>query len=887
MSNYSFLLFFLPLYLFSQEQVSNLEHYGVQFPSDITRDIGFAHIDGVQYLLEENDSLTIYKYNNGDLVRHATILNMDCRNRLYRIIDPNRSLFEIRDGYYYRFFSDGLQIIDVAEGKIVLQFDNLLSNTGNINPVELYKNHLYYNAWKDGEFIRCLLDIDSGERVQLNLPANREYYDQIGDQVAGIDEDRQFYIYDTFSNVDSLIYESQTKIISIRFSVQDSSYVLLEEDGRLIKVDRDLNVIDLNCLIEDVSILRSFTVKANKLIAIYSHVEIPVRQNRIVVYDLDSCLEEMSFISGVIEYFATGIQFVENESNDQDYSILGFYGQHPADGFDEGLYYIIDHKNNKFTKIEDISYVYSHTPFVHNDVLYFVGTVSSIGSAFQFVCKQDLASTNISRHDPNGMYETYFSTIGYHEEDKLINVTNTLYEDPTVWSLDTADIFYKLQSLDFTKNLGVIFVDNVLLLEERIYFTTNGGLYSVFDESKEEIAFENVPTVLDYHKKTDIALYDQKLAIPLYDGENVIFKILDTKTGIVDSLIDKNVRTNYFVIAGPFIFYSNGNSNDTLHYLDLKTGLIQIIEELPYLVGSFLTKGINSAIYRYSSSVNSRDYSAILIDYDDNSFTELDIEFDYSFKVVPGYDDSFYFIDWLSSSDSIKIQLYKKDGEIRTIYSGPGRYYSDKFASHYPGNPVTLINLYYNSDTAILIADDLSNTEIFAIPHRYLNGVNSVIRDNFQDKFLFETKDSLGNHYWLYEAFQTPLEIEYIEDSGIRFSDLTDSLAVFIFQDDNNNVSLIKYDHKNQDKTIIDSIEFNCGKLSIQKGDALNETQYLVVVNCELGNEPWILDIDKGTLELLADLNPGRSSSSPNNFIRFDKWILFYCSSQRWLQAMV
>lgn len=885
MSKGILLFILLPLHIFAQEQVSDITRYGVYQPTNIRSTVGFAHIGGEQYLLEEKDSLVISKFEDGSFKYQSTIPNYDCKERTNYTFDPNRSLFEIRGRFYYRFLRDGIQVIDIVKGEIHYQYDFSTHGYEIIYPEELSQNRFYFSTRAGGGmYFDYFLDMSTSLLTMVETP-NRQNTIQMGDLISGTESTGKVYIYNAHTNVDSLIYESLVGVRFISFSEHDSTFVILENDGALLKIDMNLNLYNLNCGIPNNERLKFFKVNGDKLISVYDYNEINVFQDSVFVIDLKSCEVDLSFTAEPIEYYSNSSHHVFTENNDKEFSIFGYRGGNPFDGFEEGLYFIIDHVRNIVTTIDDISFIQSHTPFVSENALYFVGVNSSFWSSLEYIVKYDFATSTIRKLDPNPVYTSEYVAMGYQENNQLISAINTYDEDPKVWGLTLEEDFSIIQPLDFLYNLGVNFINNILPREDRLYFTSNNCIYSVLDESRKEIFNDNNLAPIVGPSTSKLAVHGDKLAFMSFNNGSPKINILNTTTGEVDSILDNNVKTTSGNTLGPLIFYSMGNSDSKLHFFDLKDETINTFDDLPYMLSTSVTKGKNTAFY-YHSPFNDAD-RVYLIDYTTNEFKLINMDIAYHKHFVSGNDDSYYIIDRDFSADSSRIRLLTKDGNITEIYHGKGRF--NEAVTSFEDHAVTKINLLFDGKKSIFVTNDLQNTTVFELPHSYSISRRLEILNSKNGKSILRTVEDTGVHYWFYQAFEPVVEIESTTNKTLAFSDLSNGFVNLVFYDqDDFRTSLVRYNYGENVKSKIEDVENGCDGLLPFRGIALNASQYLIAASCDSGSEPWILDMVEGNIKLIEDFYPGRFSSSPNDFIKFKDWIYFVMTkkdrSRQWFR---
>ena len=891
MFKYFILILILPVLLSGQEQVSDIRHFGVNEPTNLTGRAGFANINGDQYFLQENDSLTIYKIESDILKLYAVIQSIQYKQRSPRIFYPNRSLFEIRDGKYFRFFIRGVQVIDIEAGTEIFRFDFDVENFTSVTFTAIHSDRIYFRGNRNNIISNYALDISTGNIKLLDLPTDREHFSQMLQFIPGVETGRKFYMFDANQNRDSLIYESQSGIKLGSYTSVDSIIAVIENSGQVLLADHSLKIRATGCIVGSVADLKAFKLSGNRLVAVLNHPNEDFR-DIVKVIDLNNCAEELSFITETRQYYAENLQFVFNENNDARLTIFGYSGENPTDGFNQGLYYIIDHENNHFKPINNLSQIQSFTPFIFDVALYSIGIDGSFWGSRNYILKYDLETFEFRKLYPAGLINTNRCVLGFPIENEIVTAANSIHETPVLWKFNEEEEFFETQALDFSRNLGVHLVDKIFPLSQRIYFTNNVGIYSVFEDGRLEFPYNNQSKILgSTSRNVPIATYNNKMAFCELGESRTVFRILDTSTGERDSLVlNESYSNSSLVSAGPFIFFSKGNSNSELKYFDLKTKSVSTYYWLPFMISPNIYRGEKRAVYLEKSFSLNQPTFAHQINYETNYLDEIAMDFRWQVEVVPGYDDSFYFIDQSIGAENCRIRLFKKDGTLETIYDGVGTYYKTLAYTRDKNTPATVINLMHKGLTSVIVANDLQKTQVITLPHLHFAGNAPNILTNHTDKFILRTNQSDGIHYWFYKPFSDPEEIEGPNDYRFMFGGLTDSLAVLVFRRADSSLILTKYDPVNTIRDVIDNPASDCILLRhVSETINIQKNQILMNAFCQEGYEPWILDADAGSFKLLSDINPGEASSLPSDFIRYKDWIYFTAmlqdNSRQWFRT--
>lgn len=892
MLKHLWIVLIFPILLHAQEQVTDIQYFGVNEPTALSGKAGFAFIDGQHYFLQDHDSLVISKFENGSLTGYAVIPKPEKKIKSHRILVPNRSLFEIRDGKYYRFFINSVQVIDIKEGIETFHYDFEKDGFVTMVPNAIHDDNLYFRGNRYNQVSNYSLNTKTGVLSSVHLPSGREYTTYLLQYIPGVEAGKKLYLYDALQNKENLVYESQSGLQLSTFNGGDSTLAFVENTGELSIIDHLLNITYTGCTLQKATDLKAFRLEGKKLIAVFYNPDGPL-QDIIKVFDIESCNEVLSFITETRQNYANNLRFNFNENNDTRFTIFGYFGENPTDGFSQGLYYVIDHEKNRFTPINNLSQIVSYTPFVFEDAVYCIGVDGSFWGSRNYILKHDLSNSQSKKLFPEGQNITNHAVLGYLLENQIVTAANTIQETPALWKLKREEEFLPIQSIDFRINLGVHVIDKIFPLTDRLYFNNKAGIYSVLNEGRPELLFNNPPLIMGFGTgNLPVTTYNNLIAFCEFSGNRTIFKVLDTSNGKLDSLaLNENYAGGAIVPAGPFIFFSKGNNNSELQYFDLRNKAIKSYSWLPWMIDNNMFRGKKRAVYLERLTFGWLN-AVHLIDYETDFLDDLSIDFNRQVEIIPGYDDSFYFIDQGIGSENSRIRVLRKDGTLSTIYNGEGNYYTSLNYRRDEKSPVTIINLIHKNQTSVFVVDNAEMTESLSLPHTHSVNTTPNILANFGDKFIIRTRESDGFHFWFYRAFSEPEKIEEPNNKTLLFSGVTDSLALLLFRSNDSSLTLIKYDHKNRLIQVIENPESECDFLwAVNQSITIDDSRFLLSAYCYEGSEPWILDAENNKFTLLSDINPGIASGNPSNFIRYKDWIYFTSNikdnSRQWFRYLL
>jgi len=862
--------------LTSQEQVSQLETYGVGQVTDIGSQMGFAQISGNDYMLVENDSLNIFLWNGGSFELLRTIQPYNCHQRYVSRLDPNRSLFEIRDGKYYRFFRNAFQIIDIASGEVDYLYDGEWDGFERISPVHIIDSRIYFIVWENDLLNYKILDTntsqftDLGERPWPMLP-------QQGDEQLHV-EDTSVSIVNLWTGETEHTAIFQDSILHTRLSRSDSSFIIIDKVGKVTRMDSSPLLTEYNCVINDIDLAEDFFFNGERIILVKRTSPSDVT---VTVTNLITCEEEERINLFITDEFATNVSFVINESDDEDFTIIGVNGIHPSDAWDPGFFFLIDHVNKRAVGTPEISGVISHTPFRFDDKIYFVGYNSSFWTGSQDVLlKYDMTTGSIKELIPAGDVLSH-TALGYLSNGQLFYATNTVNEEVKVWQINEAREFKEVMQPSFIGNAGLSTLTDLKLREDKIYMLTNTGFHSLLNEDETILPFEYnhlLYSIYDDPAEYEMHIIDDKICFAITDeDDHPHFHVYQPATRRMEIYEDSTVTTAPQVIdpAGPLYFYSDGNFGDTLKIFDTRDGSIIEFPDIPY--ASREIGGTDSAIFWYGSNqVVNKIYS---IDYATKNISSHQFEIRKTSYTVSASDGINYLIDYASLSDSVRIRRIKSINDMETIYDGPGRYsaWQDRGFNHDPISSISFFTLTLENDNIRIIADDTQSIEIHDSKFDWDNYHRDPVVALDSNQIILLSNLVTGIQFRVLRAFEDIKPIGTITQRvDFDYADLDGDLSTYFFFDEDDSLMVMTYDFVTEE-SVTRTIKTDCGFSVIYEAIRIDVNRFLMNGYCNdlTEREPRIVDLRNDSMYVLADINQGPGSSSPGNFLRYKDWIYF------------
>jgi hypothetical protein len=861
-------LVLFPLFLHAQEVVTNINFKGKYDVTQINNKVGFTEWEGDFFMFTESETLSIYKWENDIWSLVGSIPSPLGRTFLAYTQAPNKTGFFVKNGLYYRIFNDYLQVIDIKNNNIVSEHDLKPHGIKFHRTMGIYENQYFFytNYGRTQTYYRYDLITDAIEL--LNMPVSDALYIMRDNIIAGITSQNLAYFYDAKYNVDTLFNLTNRVGKLINYSIPDSTFIYkyVNEDV-ILKINKNQEITEYNCWPDSFLLYNYLYVNGDKLITVLSQFENNNRQDSVTIYNLETCQIEYAFNTEPLSQYIKNITFHESEGMPENVMIIGFEGYHPGDGV-ETQYYYIDYKNKSFTSLSGFATMNPYSSVLYDGNLYSVGSSVGFGGSYATLLKYDVTTGSAVKLPHEKNYITHSIQMGLEKENKLFFASNNTMEEPTIWTLDQQDTFTKQLPLDLHDNLGINFVKQVITEFDELYFVNTNGLYSLADSGKLIISFDK-KTPLIYEETPLMAVYGNKIAVSKHRTGSVMFEVYDVTTGVIDTIIKELTGVSSFhKKAGPFIFFNNYEAGGHLYSYNFITKTFYAYPDLHY--PGPIHEGEESAFIEFSKLTSLVSYSTYFFNYNTGEIKKFEKDYDDYTDYFSGHDGSFYICESFNNS---VIELYKKNGEKTIIYNGKGSVFSNDSYRKLENSKTTLLVAYENN-TFHLIANDLENTEVTTIPHRR-NPNGDLIYNQHKNAVLLSTQMNDVNNYYLYEPFKELTLIESNTDQKFLFSDLQDSLAVFMFYKKDSVIRVVVYDRIFQTYSNFEITDLACLFRNTSGGIRIQKNKFILKASCRISYEPWVLDIKERSLKLLANWNPEIIISYPDKFTAYKKNVYF------------
>lgn len=862
MKNVILLLIFIPIFSFCQDQVSDLKYFGLYSPTNLQGKAGFVETNGNQYYLQESDSLRIFKIKNGQFTLISSIKKMDHKYLNFQDLHLNRSHLNIVDGKYYRTFNHGLQIISIEDGKILYEFDLKEENISFMYFFAVYENYVFYFVRKANKNVHYSLDIKTGIKKQIDLPTDNSKYLNIENQLVRL-IDNKIHVFDLVTQKDTTL-ENISKIRKIiSYSAIDSSYYLVNDSLRILKLHRNLKVQSTLCTLSPHWSLDYLTIQNKRLFA-YSFV-LDTLPDTMFIKNIDTGIDEMTIVDDFTDGPTPILKTVKMDIGQRNLSIIGFI-QEPefADTAIRGRYFAINHPSKTYTEIVGTSFIQDNSSFVHNNILYFIGISSSFWGDFHQFYMQNLSNSQKFR-PLDSRNKTEF-ILGYPDDKRVYLASNDDYENPIIHALDALGNIEDIKKLDFTQNVGINVVNTVIPMKDRFYFSNHSGFYSTFENTVNELIYSNPSTIIRNKDAHNYTQYNEYIVFGTFENNKLKILRSNTITGQKDSVVTAYSGPKNLYGAGPFLFINRGFTSNAIQYYDVKNNTLKTFQGLKDLTASQMTKGKSSALYydKYET------YKLFLIDYEKSSIIQGPLFSKGISHIIAGPDDTYYLVEYTNSKR--RITSINKNFDTTIIYEGIGFYsdipYNNNILSKNSSYAYFLLS---NGSNSKLLIHHLEKVDLIQLPTSSGTYYDLVHAEN--DIVLIKSINQNKTNYFLQLGMDKliPLEVE-----GYSFSHMfvNDGVLTMIFQRYGNSL-IYKYDRNLNTQTKWQLTTSHCTNLQVLDGIDFGNQKRLLFGICNQQIFLWSLDMKTDSLTLFSNEGFENDLFNIDNIFEFRGYIYF------------
>ncbi len=869
--------------VYSQELVTDYFNPSVKWTTPIQGKVGFEVINGQQYMIQLHEDCKIFKYQNNQFVLHKSLDHnpFDGVNVLFNAFQPNRSGLDIINGRLVLQYDNSIIVIDIEDGSYLKQIDLeandlVLSRTHHMSNRRIYfeafnaqiGNRTYYYDFQD----------NSQDMIPDRISSSSRYFN--GDIVYyqnTVNPD-EIKLYNTVFNNDYVLHTSSSGVFDFHLAMDQKTLFIFENDGQIYQVVDNNNIQKVSCDFNPLLSYRDMKVNGDNLVYIF---EVGNGQDRIEVLNFTSCQIVDAFDSGAFEspFFAAS-EILQNGDNSYEYSIVNIDGG-PL-GNQNGYRFILDHNDNDHIQFGQDG-IQNFTSFKKGDDIHFVGfTNADVEADFYDLHRYNVRDKSIHElcvDPPNSCY-LFQAVHGFYADDELIVSTNGLVEDPKVWSIDASDNYNLKMPLDFSVNFGFDDITDIEVIGDQMFFKAHGGFFCLgFNHFKDlidikEPAFNHrIYTLAASYGLDKMITSGNYMALSYANAYRLIIARVNVTTSEVETLeIPMTSPIPFVTKADPYFIF---NYENEMGYYDIEN---HKIEKIDIGIENEFNEQYLVAKAGYHGFIKDKwgDWQIGKFDYSTKTSSFSNYKFEQSPNLIQGPKNTFYAFQ--SNQDSTKIVRFDQDLNHTVVFDGEGR------LSTQTQRPLSFEAFNFTSfeirkdDKIKLITDNGINTKTLD-----LVGLtdNSIRIHNHTGKHILTVNQNGFNDYWFHNFFRPDKKIFSADATeGLNASYITDSLAILVFKQGGLINRIVKYDYINDETHFLTDIKNNFAIDNIRFLHQLNETQFIVSKRTPIGLEPWILDVNQSSFELIGDIMEGEEDSRPLNFVELGDHIYFTANTQ-------
>ena|GEM_PF-3913503 len=848
----TFLLAMLTYGLFAQEQVSDIDNYDVFTPTEIHQKLKFILIDGIQYLIEDHEGITISKWENGTFEKRYFLDDLyPDYDIMYNAFDNEYHLVIIQ-GKYIRVTNYTIEVIDIVTGEREQNIDLTASDIFYRDILDIAGSNILLRSYCFGEQKLTVFNIDSSEFIELPYFFPLVSYDLLNDRMVYVNEDKRAVSEWLFEDkMSRIIFNSTTQIHSITVNADDQRITVLEDTGVIHRISNDNNSEQIGCRIfglQESDIVHFLTDRYIRIEKCFSN---PPR-DCIRVININTCALENSFRTE--EYntsFSKEPIIAKNRDQDESYTIIGHRGYYGG----SETQYVINHEDFSVTPFNLADETYHNTAVKNNEYIYFVMRKSyDLGLTRSYIIGHDLNSkeTKIIELDSTG--PSISAVIGFEENGQLIIATNSDYEEPGVRKLQNFDASVELMPLDYNRRLGFHKIRNVHIQGSNLYIHSARKIYRVDHTAELLTSIKERFTRLPLYHRIGFSYYENSTAYAAKNhSDSIMIYTYDTTHGRLDSLkppIGFKNRLDGIKNIGPLITAAP-------HYFDLRDNSFGRFDDISYL--SNFGIGKEKVFFpRYlspNSSIGILDINSLELDSIQNIFIRP--------TVYSGPNNSAYIADAL---DYENYELYFYEGnDIELIYSNANAKLIKRNLSF--GDTEVIDNVPINkrlnnfefldkvNDQIVIVSHDMKNTYV----NEFENKTGLIIED-WDEGYVVNESDALSYftvESGLIEIYPIKTD-EYINNVIMQ----GDSMIAFAIYDDSTGMTKLGiFDVRSEELEELVTIDTDSDCNGVVLMAYLSDEK--ILCSCYIdyfNNKPAIIELSEGKLSQIDNLNSNLTS---------------------------
>ncbi len=835
--------------LLAQTQVSDIEYLVKR--DDYPRK-GFLSLDSAEYFIEqgvEGTIISIVKDDGLEVIHNLQHRPTDSSIKYYaysNFYDNSNSGLIYEGKYLYELYWDYIYVVDILTGDLQEVIDLKSFDLRLQSNFVLGDTYYSFNALGETGSYSVRYDRPTSTMKKVDFQGLR-----LGPDV-----------YQVNATFDSIIYYNyeQDTILSIPYQFSEihslselfvggvQSLIVRDASGVFVVQDNDV-VKNIICSVPEV--LSILAISGDRLIC----ADVGDVDMRLVVVDGEICqLNDGALFPDL--NLSNFVNYNFEELNDE-YLFFGY----SSDWQGIGKYYLYNIETNQYAVLDMLVDFFDPRQAIrYGSKLYIVGfdEIHYLGNVSELY-EIDLDDFYINRISDFTFTDIRSVVIGEKQDDLDIHVYYQIEQDGSLYSLKTeSGKLNEVNKFDILNNHGIYqSIYTNVWSHGNYFFSTSAGVF---------VLHENVVTKLldlgpnSLASSSFLSLDDYVFVLASLDSEYYALKIHATDLTITKKWIPELEKLYYSRIntGNAIVILDGGNVGG---YYDVWQETYFSFEDLNIIKGKGkAVSGDNILIQVTGGSWYIHNtVTKVTHNLQINSGTFLD--------PYPDGQGGFYMDGWKISNPVDFFHIDEK-GTSSTVIEGFSYQLFYK-GNRFDGNVKSLA--FDGVDTMIILSVKDGDVRVKHIPDGgllYYMSANYYWYESDNRSFLEIKNGSLYDTYTF--TFDTePVKItEQSRDDRLIFVIEDTDKAVLVYKDKKNVISFYDYIYSSGEWFKVTSIQ------SVSNGSYLvdvltvNESERLVFLHDGVhGLEPWIYNLDIGTIELLKDINEKFTSSNPDDFM--------------------
>ena len=855
------LFIFCPFFLLSQEQVSDVYFDDVINLQYFNGYAGFVNIEEKNYVILNRDSLMIFTFENEELTLLHSITDRPAIDyQLTLLHKPHLSGLAIEGKNIFRFYRDRIQVIDILTGALEVNYDLDTTPYSMYQALKIYGDYFFFRGfgegnqrlvfrfnWKTQELtVLPPFFVDLGYEMMIN---QKFYFNVPGEN--------QIQSLDGLTGEVDTVLEYQSDITFFQRNLdQGREYITIGDQSDLYLIDEDFALIFFPCSNFSPQSIKTLHKRANKVFMSRWNPNFDV--DVMSIFDIQTCDKIQEFQ-------------IEGVSEDQKVELYDYLSEnftliaYPGDFYGNfGYTFMIDHDKQSFHVTEIGLRPLSGQVMVSSTSIYYIEyTSGDFLPPYYNLMKYDITTGTFKRILPYPNL-SHTTVLGLLDSDELYFMADYDEYDPQIWKLTEDEELSAIAPMDFKSNHGVGERHDILVDDDKIISVGIGGMMITQD-------FTDHIHVGGLY--SDLLVSETEYGCLMYRNDS-LFVLSSDKFGLNTDLTfykkhsffsGNNIASNgllfNFLSGDTHLYYDfNDREEKRLTFQGTEVSANRYVLGQDYIIMGKI-EGIGV-------------YSFYLFEKESQTLTRLENAPSRSRFIRTAKNNTFYFSNTDFMIDQTVIHRFHPQEGFTKIFEGDGEGVGWRDSVEEGKEPLMTVDLKLDNKVKI-VSDNGNETHITEVEHDNPN-FNTVVKNQKGEHHILQTEVQGENSTYYYRFGSEPILIPIGIEADLRASHIDGDIALLFYQLANT-FSYQVYQYNMTTDEVSEIVQFGVGHGLSQYITTLeSKSKYLFAYREEnTGYEPWILDIESGSVVLLANIAREDDSGSPRNFTRAGEYVYF------------